>query len=287
MHRFLVLLPFAFAAAAEPAPPAPAEDEKEPASWVSTGRFGALGSNVIAAKEQTSRDPTIAGTTETYGWRLALDAGLDFRAAPHSVDQKLIAKYGRKREQEQDWVEDVDEVRYDGVYRYSWHKPHFSYVSWGWESVFTGPPPEERAFNPGLLKAGAGYGQLYEDLLPVTDKLEGRVGASVRKRYGSDLAHEDTEPIYGGELFLRYERKQTEMLRYFAQYEGFLEFEDPGHVISVVTAGLTANLTTLLTLDVAVRGYHETRPEDEANGTPGYNEWSGRQETLLGLTWIW
>lgn len=274
---------------ADDAAPAPAAAAAgiEPAFWRSTGKLGAFGSSVVTREATTSRDPAIAGTgNDTIAYRLSLETGLDYRNAKHSLDQRLLAKYGRQRDDVGGWLEDADEVRYDGVYRYSIRAPHFVYTDWGWESTFTGPEPEERAFDPGLVKASAGYGQLYEDLLPESDKLEGRLGAGVRKRYGH-LGDLENDPQYGLTAFLRYEREQTVALRYFAQYEGFAEFNDLGHVTNVVTAGLTAKLSTLLTAELGLRAYYESAPEDAADGDVGYDEWSLRQDTLLGLTYIW
>lgn len=272
---------------ADPAPAARAPGGAEPAFWRSTGKFGAFGSSVVTREATTSRDPAIAGTgNDTVAYRLSLETGLDHRNGRHSLDQRLLAKYGRQRDDVSGWLEDADEIRYDGVYRYTIRAPHFVYTDWGWESTFTGPEPEQRPFNPGLLKASAGYGQLYEDLLPESDKLEGRLGAGVRKRYGhiSDL---EKDPQYGLTAFLRYEREQTVSLRYFAQYEGFAEFNDMGHVTNVVTAGLTAKLSTLLTAELGLRAYYESEPEDAGTDDAGFDQWSLRQDTLLGLAYIW
>jgi len=265
----------------------PAPLEEEPAFWRNTGKFGAFGTSVASKDAATSRDPAISGTTtDTIAYRLGLEMGLDYRGGKHSVDQRLLAKYGRKKDEDRAWIEDADEVRYDGVYRYSFRKPHFVYADWGWESVFTGPLPEQRPFDPGLLKGGVGYGQLYEDLLPMADKLEGRVGAGARKRYGH-ISDAEKEAQYGLTAFLRYEREQTVSLRYFAQYEGFSEFNDLGHVTNVITAGLTAKLSSLLTAELGLRAYYERAPETAGGDEVGYDEWSLRQDTLLGLTYVW
>lgn len=298
----LLLLPLAlFAAEPAPAPapaptPAPAPAPApvipdapvaEPAFWKNTGKLGAFGTSVVSKDAATSRDPAIGGaTTDTIAYRLGLEVAFDYRGGRHSVDQRLVAKYGRSKDEDREWIEDTDEVRYDGVYRYTIRKPHFIFADWGWESVFTGPRPEQRAFDPGLLKGGVGYGQLYEDLLPEADKLEGRVGAGARKRYGH-ISDAEKDPQYGLTAYLRYEREQTVSLRYFAQYEGFSEFGDLGHITNVVTAGLTAKLSSLLTAELGLRAYYERAPEEAGADDPGYDQWSLRQDTLLGLTYVW
>lgn len=305
LRSVILLLPLALVAA-EPAPPAIDPDDEpdpvaepaaaraveaappvEPPFWRNTGKIGAYGTSVVTRDAAESRDPAISGTTsDTIAYRLGLEIGLDYRGGPHSLDQRLLARYGRQRDDASGWVEDADEVRYDGVYRYTIRRPHFVFADWGWESVFSGPEPEQRPFDPGLVKGSVGYGQLYEDLLPETDKLEGRIGAGVRKRYGH-ISDAEKEAQYGLAAFLRYEREQNLSLRYFAQYEGFAEFEDLGHLTNVVTAGLTAKLSTLITAELGLRAYYEREPEDAGADDAGYDEWSLRQDTLLGLTYIW
>ncbi|MBA3846228.1 MAG: DUF481 domain-containing protein [Planctomycetes bacterium] len=286
MHRHLILLlaaPAAVAlAAAEPAPPPP------PEGWTSDGKVGAFLSSVVNKDAQTSRDPSIAGSTETVAYRLALEAGLDYRAGKLSFDQDLLGKYGRKKDEgEAEWIEDTDEVRYDAVARYAFHAPHNVYLRGGWESVFTGPEPEEHPFEPGLLKAGAGYALLMENLLPEKDKLELRVGPALRKRYGRDLTDYEKETETGLEGFARYERTHNAALRYFAQYEAFAEFEDFAHVTHLVTAGLTAQFATYLSAELGLRAYYESEPDDAPVGETGYDEWSLRQDTVVGLTYTW
>jgi hypothetical protein len=258
-----------------------------PPRWASTGKAGLFATSVVAGNNAESRDPAITGSTETYAYRLSLEAGLDFRSGAHSADQDLLAKYGRKKDAGQEWTEDTDEVRYDGVYRYSFAKPHFAYGSWGWESVFSGPEPEHAPFSPGQVKAAVGYGQLYEGFWPKTAKLEARIGVAARKRYGSGLADADKDAEMGIELFVRHEHVLDERLRYFAQYEAFSEFADPGHVTNLLTAGLTAQLSRFLTAELGLRAYYESRPEDAARGATGYDEASLRQDTLLGLVYTW
>lgn len=268
--------------------PQPADPAPKPPRWTTTGKIGAFGSSVLTSNSDASRDPSISGANDTVAYRLSLEAGLIFREGKHAADHALLAKFGRKKDDEQPWIEDTDEVRYDGVYRYQFHQPHFSFASWGWESVFTGPDPERDPFTPGLVKATVGYGQLYENFWPTASKAEGRLGASARKRYGDSLANQDTETETGFDVYLRLEHQRDDRLRYFVQYEGFAEFDDLGHLVNVLTAGVTANLAKYLTLEVGLRAFYETRPDDRDDLVgDGYNEWSVRQDTLLGLTYTW
>ncbi|HYE05597.1 MAG TPA: DUF481 domain-containing protein [Planctomycetota bacterium] len=295
MHRHLLLLLAASVCtalvAAEPAPAPALAPEPEPIEppplWSSDGKAGAFLSSIITKDTTTSRDPSIAGANETLAYRLGLEAGLDYRAGTWSFDQDFLGKYGRTRDEGEEWIEDTDEVRYDAVGRYAVHVPHHLYVRGGWESVFTGPEPEEYPFEPGLLKAGFGYALLLENLLPEKDKLELRVGPALRKRYGRILTAYEKETETGLEGFFRYERTQNALLRYFVQYEAFAEFEDFAHVTHLVTAGLTAQLATYLTAELGLRAYYESEPEDAPAGSVGYDEWGVRQDTLLGLTYTW
>lgn len=287
---FTPVQPVAPAADADPVvtAPAPAQPIGEPPAWSTQGKLGAYASSVVTGGTSTSRDPTIATSNEALSWRVSFDFGLDWKQGKHSVDQDLLGKYARKKEADRSWTEDTDEVRYDGVYRYTFEAPHFAYGSWGWESVFTGPEPEENPFSPGLLKSGAGYGQRYERLFVDGLIAEGRLGAAARRRYGSPYPHEQTEWETGLEAFARLEQKIVDRWSWFVQYEAFGEFEDLGHVTNLGTAGLTSHLTKYLVFELGLRAYYETRPDDVTK-TPddGYNSLSGRQDTLLGIVYDW
>lgn len=288
MFRHLVpllsLIATASVAAEDAAPPAVAQPED---GFSTSGKIGAFGSSVVTSNADSSRDPSISGTTETVAYRLSLEAGVEYRNGKHSVEHDLLAKYGRKKDQNTDWVEDTDEVRYDGVYRYAFSKPHYAFASWGWESVFTGPEPEADPFQPGLVKGAAGYGQLYENFWAKSSKLDARIGVGARKRYGRILSARDTEVETGIELFVRHERILDERLRYFLQYEAFSEFADLAHITNLVTAGLTLQLYAHLTVELGLRAFYETEPEDAVSGSSGYDELGLRQDTLVGLTYTW
>jgi hypothetical protein len=271
-----------------PVPVVPAEADAAASNWSNTGKAGAYGTSVVTGGSDNSRDPTIAGTTETLAYRLSLNVGLNWKSGLHTVQQDFLAKYGEKKNDGDDWVEDNDEVRYDGVYRFEFSNPQFGYGSWGWESVFTGPKPDEDLFTPGLLKAGAGYGHLYEDFWTDKSRFEARLGAAARKRYGAIYSAKERETEVGLEAFMRLQQELVKRLNWYVQYEGFSEFSDLGHVTNLITAGLSSHLSTYLTLELALRAYYESRPEDVAKTTDdGYNAWGIRQDTLLGLTYTW
>ena len=91
----------------------------------------------------------------------------------------------------------------------------------------------------------------------------------------------------GPEVFARYEGtpvKWQKDLKYFAQYEGFAEFNDMSHITNLITAGLTFQFSKYLNLDLALRAYYETRPKEDGI-TPGYNSWSIKQDTLIGVVY--
>lgn len=267
---------------------APVAAEAPSARWTNHGKIGAYGSSVLTSNADTSRDTSISGATETFSYRLQGEAGLDFKDGKHTLEQDLSGKFGRKKDEDRPWIENTDEIRYDGVYRYEFLKPHFGFGSWGWESVFTGPEPEEDAFTPGLLKVATGYGQLHENFWDKAAKFEGRVGVAGRQRYGKDLSDEEKEFEIGLELFLRIEHTLDDRLTWHAQYEAFSEFEDPGHLTNLLTAGLSVQLAKYLTAELGLRAYLETRPEDvDEVEDDGYDELSVRQDTLLGLTYSW
>jgi hypothetical protein len=267
-----------------------------PSNWQWQGRLGGFLGNVTTGNADTSRDPTISGTQTSTSWLATVEAGLGWKEGPDSLDHALKARYGRIRVQGGDWSENNDEIRYDGVYRREVYQPTFLYLGWGAESVFTGPPPQEDAFDPTLGKVSAGFGQRFADFLPDHNKLEWRLGARAQKSWGSSVAPVDDKVQTGLEAYLRYDHelidptdpeKKRPTLRFFAQYEGFSEFNDLGHISNLVTAGLAAQLSRYLTAEFGVRAYYETRPKEDDGTGIGYSQWSVRQDTLVGLTYLW
>ena len=122
-------------------------------------------------------------------------------------------------------------------------------------------------------------------MLPEKDSMVWRVGVYARKRWESDVPHYQTDVDSGPEWYVRYERQQTADIGYFAQYDGTTEFGDVTHVTNVGQAGLSVKVAKLLTVEFKIRAYYESLPKEAESGTPGYNEWSMRQEALVGLVW--
>ena len=261
------------------------EDEAQeppPSPWSHTLRIGMQFSNVASQKAETSRDQQIAASNDRVTWRARVDGNLTWREDRHMVDQTLRLLYGQTRERGDSWDESADEIYYDGVYDITWSKPHLTYLRWGAESVFVGPEPDEEPLDPLVARVSAGYGQRFEDLLPMSDVLMYRVGVRAQKRWGRNLG-EDRDPEVGIEALIRYRRQQTESIRYFAQYEFFAEFEDMGHTTHLLTAGAEVKLNAALTVELNLRGYYETEPRNAPADSTGYDEFSLRQELLVGF----
>ena len=261
-----------------------------PSNWTNTGRFGAFFSNVSTTNAETSLDPTISGTSSSTSFLATFDGQVNWKEGKNSIDNLLKARYGRIRTQGQDWSENNDELRYDGVYRREIVEPHFIYLGWGAESVFTGPDPYNYAFDPTTGKISGGYGQRYEDFIPDKNSLEFRLGARAQKKWGQSIGPDQDGIETGIEAFARYEhllkRGEGEYdVRFFTQYEGFSEFNDLHHITNLITAGLTVQLTRYITIELGVRAYYETRTKEDDGTSIGYDQWSVRQDALFGLTY--
>jgi len=261
-------------------------------AWSFTGRFGAYIANVATNHADTSRDTTIATTTESTSYLFIYEGQANWRSDHDSVDNLLKARYGRIRTDGHAWQENNDEVRYDGVYRREFSLPHFVYLGWGAESVFTGADPRNYLFDPVTGKASCGYGQLYEDFLPDKNHCEFRLGVRAQQKWGASVPPEDDEIQTGIESFFRYEhllkRGEGEYdVRFFGQFEGFSEFKDVEHFTNLVTAGLVMQLSRYLAVELGLRAYYETTPQDDDGTGIGYDEWSLRQDSLFGLTYIY
>jgi hypothetical protein len=264
-----------------------------PASnWTFTGRFGAFLANVSNNNAETSRDTTIATSTTSTSFLFSYEGQANWRLDKDSVDNLLKARYGRIRTEGQDWQENNDEVRYDGVYRREIFKPHFVYLGWGAESVFTGPDPYNDAFDPTTGKGSAGYGQRYDDFLLDKNHFEARIGARAQQKWGRSVPDNSDGVETGIEAFARYEQLLKRGngdydLRFFGQYEGFSEFNDLEHITNLVTAGLVVQLSKYLAVELGVRAYYETRTKEDDGTGIGYNQWSMRQDALFGLTYAY
>jgi Protein of unknown function (DUF3078) len=273
-----------------PAVPGAAAPAQLPSDWTHKGRVGIFFSNASATNEETSRDATISGTSDSISYLGTFEGQSNWKVDKDSVDNLLKLRYGRVRTEGQDWQENNDEARYDGVYRREISAPHFVYLGWGAETVFTGPEPEKDAFDPITGKASGGYGQRYADFMKDKNSLEMRLGARAQKKWGKSISGDDEDVQTGLEAFIRYEQSVKRNdgdydMRFFAQYEGFGEFNDLQHVTNLITAGLTVQLSRYLTLEASVRAYYETRTKEDDGSLIGYNKWSVRQDTLIGLTY--
>lgn len=269
-------------------PPAPDPNAgAASADWLKQIKLGAFLNSAVSQNATESRDPSLAGGHESTSYQLSFDGKLDWIYGKKRVEQALAMKYGRVRQDHEDWEENTDQIDYDGAYKYLFKQPHYWYGAWGGDTVFTGPDPYNEPFNPVLAKVSAGYGQMYENFQQLSGKFDARVGVRAQQRFGARLTGIEDDLEVGPEFVARYERQQTEALSYFTQYEAFSEFEDMAHVSNLITAGLDLLLAPYMTLRVAFRGYYEAEPEDAPDGSPGYDEFSYRQETLLGLTFVY
>lgn len=284
-----------------PAPaPAPLPPAPVPAAspWSTKGRLGAFFNNSSTMNADVSRDATIGGSGRTTSTLFTGDLDVQWQDGKNSAQHIFKGRYGRQKTNDEPLVENQDEARYDGVFRHELAKPHFIYLAWGLESVWTGPykddptlPPDNsrNPFDPLLAKLSAGYGQRYADWQP-NDTFEWRLGVRAQKRWGSQLTEDQRGIETGPEAFIRYEAtplKYQKDLKYFAQYEGFSEFNDLQHITNLITAGLTFQLSKYINLELALRAYYETRPKEDRDDQllAGYNQWSIKQDTLLGVVY--
>jgi opacity protein-like surface antigen len=290
MRHLIPLLSLTVAAAAVEPPPV------QPDGWSHEGRLAALLSDVSTSHADTSRDATIAGTSEAFSWKLSGTGRLLWKGGPNEVQQDLKLEYGRRKEDNRPWEESADEIRYDGVYRRVLAEPHFVYTGWGLETVFNGPEPKRDPLDPGRYWGNAGYGQRHQNVLFADqDRVEGRVGVRAQQRWGDALTDTEKEWEIGPDWFGRYEATlaqiavagaETGAIKGFVQYEGWSEFDDLGHTSHLLTLGVFVQFSKYLTLDINYRGYYEAQPDDAAPGAIGYDEWSARREVLAGVTYL-
>ena len=226
-------------------------------------------------------DPTIQGSANSLSYRAVFDGALAWRSDTSALDQRLHLAYGQVKQADAGWLENIDEIRYDGVYRRGLAKPTFAYRSWGLETVFTSAD-HDAAFDPVRVFASWGVGQLYHDLMP-GDALEWRLGVRVQKIWGSDLLPHQGDLLIGPEALLRYERIFDDLRSFFLMYEGWSEFSDPGHVTNTITGGLKMRFATHLTVELGLRMYYEARPDDVGHEVPGFSRWYVRQDSMIGV----
>lgn len=257
--------------------------EAEPQGWSHEAQIGGFFTSVATQNTDQSRDAAIAGSAESMSYLLNLEGALTWRRDQHSVEQTLLMKFGRQRQEGQEWLENTDEIDYDGAYKYHLNAPHFMYGAWGADTVFTGTDPARKFADPFTAKVSAGYGQ--ERHWEKRDqRWEWRAGARAQRTWGRGLSDDDREVKTGLEFVTRYSSTPLEDLSWWIQYEAFSEFEDPGHISNLLTADFSYKLMAYLTLKLTLRAYYETEPDDAISGI-GYDEFSWRQDTLLGLTY--
>jgi hypothetical protein len=254
--------------------------------WSWKVRLGVFLQSIASDNAAASRDPSIAGSVDSTTFKLSGSGNLIWHADPNRVEQRVETEYGQQRsEPGNEWTENADRILYAVTYERALTAIQLLYLNGTVESVFTGREPESRSFDPLIAKLSTGYGHRYTDLLPLHDTLIWRLGVYARKRWESHAADYQTRLATGPEALARYERKQSEDVSYAAQYECFGEFADPSHVTQLAQAGLRVQVAKLLSVELKLRAYAETRPEDAPRGEPGYDEWSFRQEALVGLAW--
>ena len=276
------------AIAPQPAPPVPEGKSSVPDSsklgWSHTGRIGNFINNIATSNGNAdSPDPVIKSTSNSVNYLLALDTTLTWQGLEDSIDQHLLLKYGASKQPGQPWLKNNDDILYQGVFRRGLGKPAFVYGSWGFETVFAGPDPDNRALDPFQAHASVGYGQLYENLGSDKDRLEWRLGVRAQKYWGSQLADQQGLFLVGPELFIRYEREVNKSLRFFIETDDYGQFTDPGHTVVLATAGVAAKLNAYVTAEINFRTYHESGPKSAAVGAPGYNQWFYKEDALIGL----
>ncbi len=286
LHVLVPILAAGLIFAEDAVPIPPAAPTPPPSNWEWKTKLGIFFQNTAAHNAETSRDTTISGTNDSLAYKLQGEGTLVWKEDKDRLEQKLEANYGQIKTKDQDeWQENADSIRYGITYERTLTKPQFTYTNGTAESVFTGKDPDNEPFDPVTTKLSVGYGHRYEDLLPEKDSLVWRVGVYVRKRWERDVPDYQTEVETGPEWYVRYERTQTEDIRYFAQYDGYSEFSDMGHVTNLGQAGLSVRVAKLLTVELKGRAYYETRPVEAARTDEGYNQWSFREEALVGLVW--
>jgi len=304
--------------------PAPGAEEAkaEPSPWSHKLKIGAFVQNVATHDAETSRDPTIAGSESSFSYQFAFDGKLTWKVDPSEFSNELKLRFGKTKQDGEPWVESKDQILYRGEYlRFlDEHDVQFLYGRWQVETVFTGPdrtrerfdpefldlyrtqisatgaavldlfenevPARTHPFDPATALAAAGYGNRYQDLLlPEEDRLEWRLGVRAQKKWGRDLPDAEEELLVGPEFIAEYRNDITEDAYWYVRYEAFAPFDDITRVQNLVEAELEIQVTKYLTVKLAARGYYESHPEDVTPGPgDGYDEWSWRQESLIGVT---
>ncbi len=263
---------------------APTTPTPTPSPWTHKLDLGAYLSSFTTGNSDTSRDSTIAGSNDSITYVMKANGMLNWTEDKHSVKQTLAAEFGQQKTEDASWVENIDLIDYDGAYDYSWEKPHFGYVAWGLDTVFTGAEPDDNFADPLAGKVSVGYGQRHWELKVDQQELIARAGIRTQKKWGTGLSSTEKEAETGWELFAHYDRAISDDISFWGQAEIFGEFEDAGHISTLLTAAVKVQLHNQISLDVSWRSYHETEPDDSASSV-GYDEWSYSQSALIGITY--
>jgi hypothetical protein len=108
---------------------------------------------------------------------------------------------------------------------------------------------------------------------------------------GNPRRSKQQQPMAKSPLFYEYTALEPALdydIRFFAQYEGFSEFNDLSHITNLITVGLTMQITRYIAVELGLRAFYETRTkEDTTDSLPGFNQWSVRQDSLFGLTYAY
>lgn len=273
------------AAAVVPPPPVVAGLPPTPEGWSWSGKVGAWFSSTSSSNSDTSLDPAISTTSDAMNYRLGGDVNALWKRGINEVEQNLITAYGRQKQAGEGWATSTDNALYNGIYRTVWSAPQFTYAGWGAESVFVGPAPEQDAFGEGRAWGSAGYGVKGPHILVVEDSGEARIGVRTQGRWGPNFTTQQQELQTGPEAFGRYDLKLKVDTKAFVQYEAFGDFEDMSHISNLITAGLFMQVSRYLTVDLALRAYYESRPDNAPKDATGYSQWSARSETLIGAVY--
>jgi hypothetical protein len=258
--------------------------------WSSTGQFGLFVSDTTTSNAETARDTGVRTASETTTLTASLDATLLWTIDDEEeIEQRFQGRHGRSRASGRDWIETADLAQYDGVYRYRYVPSRAWYVGSTIITAFTGPEPEKTPFDPLQARLSAGHAWLQEGFLPITDRLEERLGVRTQKRWGTGLSEFQREVETGPEAFIRYERTANAAMSYWAQAEVFSEFDDLAHLEGLATAALVVRVAVPLTVDLRLRMVYERLPRDIPDDEPraGYQELGLRLDTLVGFAYGW
>ena len=211
------------------------------------------------------------------------------RGIDTAAHQGALTAKGRSRTGDGDWAETTDSLEYDGVFRHRYQPRRALYGSLVVATAFVGPSPTLSPLDPIRGATAVGHSWLWENLLPLSDRLEVRTGVRTQKRWGTGLDEHVRRIEVGPEAYLRYQRKQTAELSWWTQAELFTDFDDMAHLQGLGTAALQLQLTRIIAVDLRLRAYYEHHPAalPETESRVGYDELGLRQETLIGVVATW